>query len=180
MKYCSRRSQCEMKFAHIREANISHLRSKYFTAKLFHLPEGQISLKKARLRVLFSIWDGRMLNSRDSPAARLRRQASMRLCESSLCAGGLHRLIHRPSRDKKEQTKVCSFLSGMAGFEPTNAGVKVPCLTAWRHPNITFVARFAQQHYFIINNLFCQDVFVRNISKRIQQNCRKMRENINF
>ena len=27
-------------------ANISHLRSKYFTAKLFHLPEGQISLKK--------------------------------------------------------------------------------------------------------------------------------------
>jgi len=36
-----------MKFAHIREANISHLRSKYFTAKLFHLPEGQISLKKA-------------------------------------------------------------------------------------------------------------------------------------
>ena len=48
-------SQCEMKFAHIREANISHLRSKYFTAKLFHLPEGQISLKKARLRVLFSV-----------------------------------------------------------------------------------------------------------------------------
>ena len=27
-------------------ANISHLRSKYFTAKLFHLPEGQILLKK--------------------------------------------------------------------------------------------------------------------------------------
>ena len=37
-----------MKFAHIREANISQLRSKYFTAKLFHLPEGQISLKKAK------------------------------------------------------------------------------------------------------------------------------------
>ena len=30
--------RCEMKFAHIREANISHLRSKYFTAELFHLP----------------------------------------------------------------------------------------------------------------------------------------------
>ena len=27
-------------------ANISHLRSKYFTAYLFHLPAGQISLKK--------------------------------------------------------------------------------------------------------------------------------------
>ena len=25
----------------------------------------------------------------------------------------------------------------MAGFEPTNTGVKVLCLTAWRHPNIS-------------------------------------------
>ena len=24
----------------------------------------------------------------------------------------------------------------MAGFEPTDAGVKVPCLTAWRHPSM--------------------------------------------
>ena len=28
------------------------------------------------------------------------------------------------------------LLAGVAGFEPTNAGVKVQCLTAWRHPNI--------------------------------------------
>ena len=28
------------------------------------------------------------------------------------------------------------FLAGMAGFEPTNARVKVWCLTAWRHPNV--------------------------------------------
>ena len=27
------------------------------------------------------------------------------------------------------------FLAGVAGFEPTNAGIKIPCLTAWRHPN---------------------------------------------
>ena len=27
-------------------------------------------------------------------------------------------------------------LAGVAGFEPTNAGVKVPCLTAWLHPNV--------------------------------------------
>ncbi len=26
-------------------------------------------------------------------------------------------------------------MAGMAGFEPTTAGVKVLCLTAWRHPN---------------------------------------------
>ena len=28
------------------------------------------------------------------------------------------------------------FLAGLAGFEPTNARVKVWCLTAWRQPNI--------------------------------------------
>ena len=27
-------------------------------------------------------------------------------------------------------------MAGMAGFEPANAGVKVPCLTAWRHPTV--------------------------------------------
>ena len=32
-------ARCEMKFAIVRKANISHLRSKYFTAKRFHLPE---------------------------------------------------------------------------------------------------------------------------------------------
>ena len=29
------------------------------------------------------------------------------------------------------------LLAGVVGFEPTDAGVKVQCLTAWRHPNIT-------------------------------------------
>ena len=27
-------------------------------------------------------------------------------------------------------------MAGMAGLEPVDAGVKVPCLTTWRHPNI--------------------------------------------
>ena len=27
-------------------------------------------------------------------------------------------------------------MAGMAGLEPANAGVKVPCLTAWLHPSI--------------------------------------------
>ena len=26
--------------------------------------------------------------------------------------------------------------TGVAGFEPTHEGVKVPCLTAWLYPNI--------------------------------------------
>ena len=29
---------------------------------------------------------------------------------------------------------VLANLAGVAGFEPTHAGVKVPCLTAWLHP----------------------------------------------
>ena len=39
-------------------ANISHLRSKYFTAKLFHLPEGHSSLKKALARASAFFWLG--------------------------------------------------------------------------------------------------------------------------
>ena len=27
-------------------------------------------------------------------------------------------------------------MAGVAGLEPANAGVKVPCLTTWRHPNV--------------------------------------------
>jgi hypothetical protein len=26
------------------------------------------------------------------------------------------------------------FMAGVEGFEPTNAGIKTRCLTAWRHP----------------------------------------------
>ena len=26
-------------------------------------------------------------------------------------------------------------LAGVAGFEPTNGGTKIRCLTTWRHPN---------------------------------------------
>ena len=29
-------------------------------------------------------------------------------------------------------------MAGMAGFEPADAGVKVPCLTTWLHPNIKY------------------------------------------
>ncbi len=28
------------------------------------------------------------------------------------------------------------YMAGTAGFEPADAGVKVPCLTAWLRPNI--------------------------------------------
>ena len=38
--------------------------------------------------------------------------------------------------EKSTCLRKCFFLAGMAGFEPTDARVKVWCLTAWRHPNI--------------------------------------------
>ena len=34
------------------------------------------------------------------------------------------------------RTVETSALAGMAGLEPANEGVKVPCLTAWLHPCI--------------------------------------------
>ena len=33
-----------------------------------------------------------------------------------------------------EQSAIPSDVAGMAGLEPANAGVKVPCLTTWLHP----------------------------------------------
>jgi len=42
-----RYGRIEMNLPTFASANISHLRSKYFIAKRFHLPAGQISLKKA-------------------------------------------------------------------------------------------------------------------------------------
>ena len=32
-------------------------------------------------------------------------------------------------------------MAGVAGLEPANAGVKVPCLTAWLHPNIAGISK---------------------------------------
>ena len=37
-------------------------------------------------------------------------------------------------------------MAGIAGFEPTNATVKVWCLTAWRYPNINGVDDGARTH----------------------------------
>ena len=56
---------------------------------------------------------------------------------------GLPSVTHRPSQPtEKPRFRVAFVLAGMAGFGPTNAGVKVPCLTAWRHP-IAVPKRFA-------------------------------------
>ena len=56
-------------------------------------------------------------------------------------------------------------MAGMAGFEPTNARVKVWCLTAWRHPN-AFEMRPGIGHtaYYSIAFWFLQLLFFRNNS----------------
>ncbi len=36
--------------------------------------------------------------------------------------------------NEKSESEALGFLAGVAGFEPTNEGVKVPCLTAWLYP----------------------------------------------
>ena len=48
---------------------------------------------------------------------------------SNRTAGAIERLCVKRQPSQVE-------LAGMAGFEPTNARVKVWCLTAWRHPNV--------------------------------------------
>ena len=50
-------------------------------------------------------------------------------------------------------------LAGMAGFEPTNARVKVWCLTAWRHPNVARPRRHTPYYstgFFILQHLFVE------------------------
>ena len=38
------------------------------------------------------------------------------------------------SKQKRHTRRYAFFVAGVAGFEPTNARVKVSCLTAWLHP----------------------------------------------
>ncbi len=38
-------------------------------------------------------------------------------------------------RKKKSDLQLITLGTGVAGFEPTHEGVKVPCLTAWLYPN---------------------------------------------
>ena len=52
------------------------------------------------------------------------------------------------------QGQVLGDLAGMAGFEPTNAGVKVPCLTAWRHPNRQMILYHISEPYVNSKNKF--------------------------
>ncbi len=62
--------------------------------------------------------------------------------------------------NEKSENKVLGFLAGMAGFEPTDARVKVWCLTAWRHPNMNFYLFDGLPNYCNTISSFCQDDFL--------------------
>ncbi len=49
----------------------------------------------------------------------------------------------------------------MAGFEPTGAGVKVPCLTAWRHPNMMYRSILPQNISFV-KSCFEKSLYFKN------------------
>ena len=40
-------------------------------------------------------------------------------------------------------------VAGVAGFEPTNDGVRVRCLTAWRHPNMKLALEYFQRIFIL-------------------------------
>ena len=40
-----------------------------------------------------------------------------------------------PQAEARDMEFALDAVAGMAGLEPANAGVKVPCLTTWLHPN---------------------------------------------
>ena len=57
--------------------------------------------------------------------------------------------------EKSSFFRTSYFLAGMARFELTNAGVKVPCLTAWRHPNVIH-KQYCTTKPFVCQALFCR------------------------
>ena len=50
-------------------------------------------------------------------------------------------------------------MAGVAGFEPTNDGVRVRCLTAWRHPNGMIGNTFPTDFHFTTEVKIYQAIF---------------------
>ena len=55
----------------------------------------------------------------------------------------------------------------MAGFEPTNARVKVWCLTAWRHPNVEWRPAFGHTGYYNMTLSVLQSFFLEKSAAEI-------------
>ena len=61
-------------------------------------------------------------------------QAARRKGQGGCCEGQKNVSLFRKNGQKKG-TGIGACRTGVAGFEPTNDGVKVRCLTAWLYPN---------------------------------------------
>ena len=66
--------------------------------------------------------------------------------------------------NKKTSTREVFLLAGLAGFEPTNDGIKNRCLTTWRQPNFSLVIVFI--YHFVIKCKRFFAFFVKNIINR--------------
>ncbi len=62
--------------------------------------------------------------------------------------------------NEKSESLALGFLAGVAGFGPTNARVKVWCLTAWLYPNI-----FSIPWYYITFYFQCQGLILLFLKK---------------
>ena len=126
-------------------------------------PLGKRSSRYARKDV--ARWANEVVpcGTNDSPLLHLRRSlniigrsphhlraAQHHLCEAQHHLRRSHNIIGRKptsfahsatslvpcGTNEKSESIAFGFLAGVVGLEPTNAGVKVLCLTTWRHPKI--------------------------------------------
>ena len=123
-----------MKFAHIREANISYLQSKYFTAKLFHLPARANFVEKSThclgRQMCAFFWCGRRDIKRRSHSTNKASAWSLPCGKRPRSAGAKCKFlvlvclairVLRPSRrteNKKASLATCSLLVRETGLEP--------------------------------------------------------------
>ena len=126
-------------------ANISHLRSKYFTVKLFHLPEGQISLKKALAIASAFFWLPRHGRSWTSLCEVVKScglsfvaKAHHRQCRNTRIVAALRNQALRvwALRGSQAKEKPEAFASGFrlappAGLEPATTWLTVRCSANW-------------------------------------------------
>ena len=93
--------------------------------------------KSLGISVFSYCWPGIRLRrrfARSTSGERAPRSPSGECAPTPHSRLGSHRCHSQPA--EKAPTRVPFLLAGMAGFEPTDARVKVWCLTAWRHPKI--------------------------------------------
>ena len=102
--------------------------------------EAQPREKGTLMRTLFS-WLG-WPDLRTVACANAQPNLALNLHKPIRCPRGIGAVQiggRSPAKRKGYADAYPFLLAGMAGFEPTSARVKVWCLTAWRHPNNSYI-----------------------------------------